>query len=327
MPITLNEAAKLESNPLKKGFILDLLRYSDILGAVPFVDAPGLRINGTRWQTLPTVGFRKVNGAYTESTGTVEEVQETLALLGGEVFVDRVFVKVPNMAQNPLQVQMSMKAKAVAFQFNDTFINGDHAVNADSFEGLKKRVANMPARQTIDLATAGDSLKVLASTANEHTFIDAIHQAVKFCDGATHIFSNENTYLGLGKVARRLNLYQTLTDALGKTWETMSSGSNMVRFTDVGLKGDKATEIITDTEDPGDAGNDSTSIYVARLDTTDGLHGLQLAGLGMDIYDPTKGGEDPTAPRVIRRIDWATGLRNLSQYCVVRIKGFKMAAA
>lgn len=327
MAITLGEAAKLEQSPLKRGFILDLLRYSPLLNAVPFVDAPGLRVNGTRWQTLPTVGFRAVNGSYSESTGTVEEVQETLALLGGDIYVDRVFTKAPGYAQNPLQVQMQMKAKALAFQFNDSFINGDLASNADSFNGLKQRVSNMPARQTIDLSTAGDSLKVLAGATQEHTFVDAIHQAAKYVDGATHIFCNENTYLGLGKVARRLNLFQVIQDALGRTWETMSSGSSMLNFVDVGLKGDKSTEIITDTEDPGDGGNDSTSIYVVRMDSTDGLHGLQIAGLGMDIYDPTKGGEDPTAPRFIRRVDWATGLRNLSNYCIVRIKGFKMAAA
>lgn len=327
MTITLGEAAKLEQSPLKRGFILDLLRYSPLLNRVPFVDSPGLRITGNRWQTLPSVGFRKVNGSYSESTGTVEEVQETLALLGGDVFVDRVFTKAPGYAQNPLQVQMQMKAKAVAFQFNDSFINGDLASNADSFNGLKQRVTNMPARQTIDLSSADDSLKVLASSANEHTFVDAIHQAVKYCDGATDILCNEATYLGLGQVARRLNLFQVIQDALGKKWESMSSGSDMVNFVDVGLKGDKSTEIITSTEDPGDGGNDSSSIYVVRMDTSDGLHGLQIAGLGMDIYDPTKGGEDPTAPRLIRRIDWATGLRNLSNYCIVRIKGFKMAAA
>ncbi len=327
MPVTLNEYAKLENNPLKKGFITDLLRYSDVLNWVPFVDANGLKVSGSRWQTLPSASYRKINGAYPESTGTIEDVQETLALLGGDVYIDRVLAKAPGVSTNPLKLQMAMKAKAVAFQFNDTFINGDQAVNPDSFEGLKKRVANMPARQTINLAAAGDSLKVLASDANMQTFIDALHTAAKYVDGATHIFTNEGSWIGLGQVARRLKLDQMVKDAMGRTWNSISSAGNMLPFVDVGLKGDKSTEIIPSNEDPGDGGNDSTSIYVVRMDTVDGLHGLQLAGLGMDIYDPMKGGEDPTAPRYIRRIDWATGLRNLSQYCIVRIKGFKMAAS
>ena len=323
MAVTLNEYAKLANDPLKKGFILDLLRYSDLLNLVPFADAPGLKVGGTRWQTLPSVAFRKIGGSYSESTGTVENIQETLAVLGGEIYIDRILAKAGGTIQNPLQVQMQMKAKAVAFKFNDTFINGDTAVDPDSFEGIKKRVSNMPSRMTIDLSSSGDSLKVLANSTNEHAFVDAIHQAIKYVDGANAILCNETTYLGLGQVARRLNLYQQITDAIGRKWETIGG----VRFIDVGLKSDKSTEIITNTEDPGDGGNDSTSMYVTRIDSNDGLHGLQVAGLGMDIYDPTKGGEDPTAPRFIRRIDWAVGLYNLSNYCIARVKGFKMAAA
>lgn len=328
MALTLIEYVKLVDDPLKKAFIQDLLRYSDLIGIIPFVPVTGLQVGGTRWQTLPGVGFRKVGGTYTESSGTTENIQETLAILGGDVFVDRVLAGGMGMIQDPLQTNMQMKAKATAFQFNDSLINGDQGVNPDSFEGLKKRVANMPSRQTIDLSPgAGDSLKVLASTANENLFLDAIHQAVKYVDGANYIVCNETSWLGLGQVARRLNLFQAITDAMGRTWSSISSAGAQVPFLDVGLKGDKSTEIITNTEDPGDGGNDSSSIYVCRVDETDGLHGLEVEGKGMDVYDPTNGGEDPTAPRYIRRIDWPVGLYNLSQYCILRIKGFKMAAA
>lgn len=109
---------------------------------------------------------------------------------------------------------------------------------------------------------------------------------------------------------------------------------------DVGLKSDLATEIITGTEDPGDAGNDSTSIYVVRFggishkdasgQTTvmddDGLRLIQLKGTSLSPYDlpePTAG----NAPIIAQRIDWAIGLRQAGRYSVVRLKGFKMAAA
>lgn len=214
------------------------------------------------------------------------------------------------------------------FKFNDAFVNGDQGVDVDSFEGMKKRVSNAPSRMTIDLSPgAGDSLKVLATTSTEHTFIDAIHQANKFVDGATHIFSNETVYLGLGQVARRLNLFQTLTDAIGRTWNSISSGSNVLPFIDVGLKSDKSTEIITNTEDPGDGGNDSTSIYVVRMDDDEGFHGISLEGHELDVYDPLAGGEMEAGPQMLRRIDWGVGLFNLSQFVICRIKGFKMAAA
>jgi hypothetical protein len=327
MTVTLIDYAKQSKDPLRKGFIMDLLRYSDLMKLVPFETVSGLQVSGTRWQTLPSAAFRRIGAGYTESTGTTEDVIETLVAMGGDVKIDRFLTGNANVIEDPLTTQMRMKAKAVAFKFNDAFINGDAAVDPDSFEGLKKRNSNMPARMTIDLANAGDSLKVLAGSTQEHQFVDAIHQAVKYVDGATHILCNETTWLGLGQVARRLNLFQTLTDALGRTWNSISSGSSIIPFVDVGLKGDKSTEIIPNNENPGDGGNDSTSIYVVRMDTDDGLHGILLEGHEFDVYDPLDGGEMESGPQYLRRIDAGVGLFNLSQYVIARIKGFKMAAA
>ena len=327
MTVTLIDYAKQSKDPLRKGFIMDLLRYSDLLKVVPFETVDGLQVSGTRWQTLPSAAFRRIGAGYTESTGTTEDVVETLVALGGDVKIDRFLTGNGNVIEDPLTTQMRMKAKSVAFKFNDAFINGDAASDPDSFEGLKKRNSNMPARMTIDLANAGDSLKVLAGSTQEHQFVDAIHQAVKYVDGATHILCNEATWLGLGQVARRLNLFQTLTDALGRTWSSISSGSAIIPFVDVGLKSDKSTEIIPNNENPGDGGNDSTSIYVVRMDTDDGLHGITLAGHELDVYDPLDGGEMESGPQYLRRIDWGVGMFNLSQYVICRIKGFKMAAS
>lgn len=318
MTVTLVDYLKLVTHdPLKKGFIADLLRYSDLLRMVPITKEEGFQVNGHRWQTLPSSGFRKIGGGYTESTGTTEPVAETMAVLGGDIKVDKLLVG------KQLALQSRMKAKSVAFAFNYNFINGDHAVDPDCFEGLKKRVSNMPARMTIDLATAGDSLKVLADAASEQTYLDALHKAIKYVDGAGAFLCNENTFLGLGRVLRRLGLLETYTDAYGKKWNAFAG----VPFVDVGLKADKSTEIITDTEDPGDAGNDSTSIYTVNFDTVEGLHAIELESGGLDVYDPLNGGEMEAGPQYLRRIDWPVGLFNLSQYCICRIKGFKMAAA
>jgi hypothetical protein len=323
MAVSLNDIVKASKDPMQKGFILDLLRYSDLLAAIPFQGVDGLKVTDTRWQTMPTAGFRKLNGGYTESSGTTEDVGETLALLGGDVKIDKVGEKVAAKKEKPLVTQMKMKAKAVSFTFNDYFLNGDHGSDPDGFEGLKKRVAGMPARQTIDLASGGDSLKVLASAANEKTFLDALHTAIKYVDGATHIFLNETSYIKFGSLLRDLGLVYNVVDLYDRKWESFSN----VPLVDVGLKSDKSTEIITNTEDPGDGGNDATSIYVARVDTEDGLSGIQLNGMDIKVYDPLNGNELESGPQYLRRIDWAVGLTSPSQYSIARIKGFKMAAS
>jgi len=325
MAVTLAEYFKQVKEPMSKGFIADLLRYSDLIGLVPLETIGDIRIRGQRWQTLPSTNFRALNGSYTVSQGTPEEIEETLSILGGEISIDRVLDKITNYIEDPVITQARMLAKSVAFTFNNAFINGDRGVDPDSFEGLKKRVSNMPSRMTIDLAQSGDSLKVLASDVNIHTFFDAFDQAIKYVDGATHILMNENTWLKIGSAVRRISAGElTLrTNDLGKLVKTY----NGIPLVDVGLKSDKATEIITNTEDPGDGGNDATSIYVVRMDTDDGLHAIQLSGTSPEVYDPLAGKESESAPKFIRRVDWAVGLFNLSQYCICRIKGFKMAAA
>lgn len=320
MAVSLNDIAKASKEPSQKAFILDVLRYSDLMAAVPFQKVDGLKVSDTRWQTMPTAGFRKLNSGYTESTGTTEDVQETLALLGGDVKIDKVGEKVAAKKEKPLVTQMKMKAKAVAFTFNDYFINGDHGVDPDGFEGVKKRVGGMPSRQTIDLASGGDSLKVLTSATTMNTFLDALHQAIKYVDGATHIFLNENSFLKWGSVMRNLGLAYDLINMYDRKWENFAG----VPLVDVGLKSDKSTEIITSTEDPGDGGNDATSLYVARMDTEDGLSGLMLNGMDMQVYDPLNGNEMESGPQYLRRIDCALGLTSPSQYSIVRVKGFKM---
>lgn len=324
MAVTLADILKASASPMVKGLLMDLLRASDVLSTVILIGVDGLQITDKRWQTLPGAGFRTVNGGYVESSGTTEDVQETLALIGGDVKIDRVADKVKPAVEKPIVTQMKMKSKAVAFTYNDAFINGDQGVNPDSYEGLKKRVANMPSRQTISLSPgAGDSLKVLASTANIQTFLEALHAAIKYVDGANRIYMNENTIIKFGTALRTIGLpYDTL-----QLFEKTFNGFAGIPFIDVGLKGDKTTEIITNTEDPGDAGNDATSIYVTRMDDVDGLCGIQLNGMPLDVYDPLKGAELSTGPQYLRRIDWATGLRNPSQYCICRIKDFKMATA
>ncbi len=319
MAVTLNDLAMVQPDPLKKAVLTDLLRQSKILQLVPIESVPGHKITQTRWQTMSTTSTRKIGGTWTENTGVLEQVQETMFVYGGEIKVDRLLTMDSTVIEDPLITQTKMKAQALAAAFNDSFINGDHASDPDVFEGLKKRVSNFPARMTIDL---GNPLLILADTASEHSFVDGLHELV-YKTGANALIMNENTYLGIGKVLRRLNLLSTVKDQYDRTWSEFA-GAKLV---DVGLKSNQSTEIITDTEDPGDGGADSTSIYGVRFDGDDGLRVIQLNGTTPEPYDPTNGTELETAPAFIRRIDWMVGLQTLGRYAVGRLHGFKVAAS
>jgi hypothetical protein len=334
MAVTLNDVLKGQKDPFAVGFIKNLLRQSDLLKIIPLQTVDSLEVEGARWQTLPSTGTRKVGGTYTEASGATETVKETLFIYGGDITIDRVLSKVKSKFQDELTNQVAMKSQSLSSVINDYFINGDHSVAAygDGFEGLKKRISNLPARMTIDLGS--DSLKVLASTANENTFVDAVHEAIKKVGGGQNqnlkggfkgaIFCNETTYLGMGKVLRRLGLLNQNTDSFDRVFDSFQGFA----LIDVGFKNDQSTEIITDTEDPGDAGNDASSLYVVRFGEDDGLHMIQLAGTSPAPYDPVKAGEGgASGPAFMRRIDWAIGLRAFGSYYAARVNGFKMAAS
>lgn len=320
MTVTLADIAKVEKSPFAKAVILDLLRQSDLLKLVSINSVPGLRMTGRRWQVLPSSQTRKINGGYAQSDGHTEEVNEGLFVYGGEVFVDRILQKAAgSLTEAPETTQMKMMVEALSYQINTDFINGDHVVNPEGFEGLRVRVANGLARQRVSLATAGDSLKVLANDANEQTFLDGLHEIVHKT-GATALFMNEHTFLQFGAVLRRTMLYNMIKDqGYDKVW-TMFGDAKLV---DVGVQGDQATEIITSTEDPGDGGNDATSIYAVRFGSDDGLRMLQLEGTSPKPY---KLGEDAWNLGNTMRIDWAIGMENVGKYAVGRLSGFKMAA-
>ena len=335
MAVTLNEYLKNEKSPMGVGIIKNLLRQSDILKLLPFEPIPGLRVKATRWQTLPSTGTRKLGGSYTESSGVKEQLEETLHIYGGDVQIDRILKLAANEFEDELADQMAMKGQSLASKFNDDFINGDHAVDPDTFEGLKKRVANAPARMTISCDPATDSLKVLASAANEHTFIDKLHEAVHKVGGGQQgggenkamrglMLMNETSYLGVSQVLRRLGLLDTTKDNFERSWDKFKGFA----LVDVGLKSDQSTAIITDTEATGDGGTDGSSIYVVRLGEDDGLHGIQLKGTSPTPYDPVKAGEGgASGPNFMRRIDWAIGLRSFGSYSIARVNQFKMAAS
>lgn len=348
MSISLVDVLKVSKNPLGKAILLNLLRQTPILPMLPVDTVDALKVTENRWQTLPEVGTRRLNEAYTESTGTLEPVEDTLHLYGGDISMDRIFQFV-NTTENPLMTAGKMKAAALGARFNYDFIANDHATgDADGFEGLAKRVSNNPARCTINLETAGDTLKVLASTTTMATFIDALHQALHvlgvshgdaFKDLNVAAFMNETTFLGIGQVLRRSGLLSQNVDNFGRIWGSFGPA----KLIDVGLKGDQSTEIISSAEVAGDAGTDSTSIYFVRfgglpvsdasgrvkMKDDDGLRLIQLQGTSPEPYDPNNGGEGGlgVAPAKVKRIDWAIGLKQAGSYSIVRVKGFKMAAS
>lgn len=321
--VTLADLAAQEKEPLRKMIMAELLRQSDLIGVIPFENASAFDSILTRWHNLPTVSWRNLNEGYTASKGTTEQVTESIYILGGDIEIDRQLKKVTNLLEPVEATQRKMKMAALAYEFNNTFINGSLAVNPKQFDGIKVRLAGLGSRQTI-LATAAAAsvLAVLKDSTNANRFIDEMHRLVGLVEGgATHLFMNKKTKWGFEACLRRSGQLKTVTDAFEREFNTFM-GAMIV---DVGIKADQSTEIITNTEVAADAGTDSTSIYAVNMEVGRGCHGIKLGD--MDIYDPLGGGEKESGPQTLLRVDWGVGLANWSDYSIARLYNFGMVYA
>lgn len=320
MAYTLAQLAKIETEPLRKGVIMNLLRDSKLMEVIPWTPVSSLTSIAVRYKTLPTGGaFRKIGGSYTETTdGDVEQIWESVYPFGGEIKFDRIFDNVKNVIVDPKVQQTQMKLKSMALDFNNYFINGDNATDPDGFEGLKKRVAGMPSRMSLVGCTTTTSATPVSSAASARYFLDAWEKAWYRAGGTEvkGIFLNEGMYLGFPAVLRYLaysggNVLDVTKDSYEREIVTYK-GAPLI---DVGLKKDQSTEIITHTEaDSGGAGTECTSVYFAAFNEEQGVTGIQLGPMEVLPLAETVNG-----PYTMTRIEWVVGLASLGSYGISRL--------
>lgn len=309
MAVTLAEAAKLTQATLKRGVIETFVQESVILDRIPFMPIEGNGYTYNSEATLPGVEFRAVNASYSESTGTVNPKTETLVILGGDADVDRFIVKTKGNINDQRAIQTRMKVKAASYKFQDTFINGDTAVDANAFDGLKKRLTGS---QVIDTATNGLPV-VGADDAARHNFLDKVDELLAAVPGCTDLFMNAAVLGKFRSSARRLtNSVQTI-EAFGKTIETY----NGVRLNDIGNKAD-GNPIIPQTETQGSS-NVASSIYAVRWGLTDddqAVTGLTNGGVQVDDL-----GQLESKPAYRTRIEFYCGVGLFGGRAAGRLRG------
>lgn len=273
MAITLEEARKNVQDDLQMGVIDEFRKSNWILDHITFDDAVSPTGGGatptysyTRLKTQPTAQFRAINKEYTPSEVTKERHSVDIKVFGGAYEIDRVIANMGGIVSE-IELQQSQKIKAAQALFNDTFINGDSAVDTDAFDGLEKALTGSSTEYNaegtvIDLST---SQKV---TENYQYFLDMLDEFLGGLDG-TPSFLAGNTKL-ISKIracARRAAMYQITKNDWGAQVESYGN----IPFVDMGAKPGSNEDVIPINEG-------CTSLYVARL-ALDGLHGVSFAGM------------------------------------------------
>lgn len=321
MSWTLAEFSKIETDPMRKQVIDSMLMESNLMQLVPWETIGQLSTGVVRYQDLPSIGFRNINGALSESTGHFEQKTETLALSGIDIDTDEAIARAKNTVADARSIQVIMSMKAYAYAFNDKFINGNPAAGGDSskeFKGISARIDDLFQEGHVNqkIVCNSTSVGINNTTTTFHAFLDDLDKLLYAIQGhsADFLLMNHKTLLAVRSGLRRSSLLSTTQDAFGRTIDMYGS----TRLVDIGTKADQSTEIITSAETTAGAsgGTECTSIYAVKFGVGELLWGIQQYPL--EVSDL---GLLQTAPVYRTRVLWNLGLADVNPRCMARLYG------
>lgn len=308
MALTLAQANAASRDMVAAGVMKIFTLNSFILDRLAFETIEGTAFKYFTESALPGAEFRAVNAAYAESTGTITSATEGLVILGGDADVDRFLQLTRSDLIDQRATQIEMKARSIAHKFNDTFINGNTGVDANSFNGLKQRLTG---GQVLSMGTNGAQINTDNTT--RHAFLDALDALIAAVPNCDVLLTNRQVLTKYRSAARQLTIGQQTVDSLGRTVDTY----NGIPIVDVGNKAD-GTQIIPATETQGSS-NVASSIYAAHFGA--GAPDPGVVGLtngGVQTFDL---GQLETKPVFRTRIEWFTGLALFGPQPAARLTG------
>lgn len=252
MPLLRADAERLSNNQLVSGVIEEIIKRDAVYALLPFVGTNHKAYVYNREGTLPTVSFYDVNSAINEGAPTNTQVTVTLKILAHNVDIDKFLSGTMNDSNNQVAEALAGAAKAVDMKFRDTLVNGDVTGDPLSFDGIKKLVTG---GQTFAAATNGAAL----------TF-DMLDQLID-----TVLNGRPDALI------MRYGTYRALR-ALMRTSGGMVPEQLKIRNFDGTVPAYDGIPIVLSEYLPGNetqgSSNVTCSIYAARFNTSDGLHGI-----------------------------------------------------
>jgi len=308
MALTLLESAKiaLGRDEIAKATIMELYaKSSQILDATRWDNISGNALKFNREKSLPNAGFRGVNEGYTEGTGQVDPIIESLCIAGGDLDVDKFLVDTAGNDQRT--IQEGLKVKALAGAMTKQIVKGSVLTDPKGFDGLQVR-------------SVGDQLIAAGSTASGDALsLTSLDELIDQVDDATHLIMN--------KTMRRRLIAAARNPAIGGDiqFELNNWGARITSFNGLPIivveKDETYTEIMPFTEAcPGGGSNLGTSVYCVSI-TDDGFTGLQNGE--MDVRDL---GELEDKPVYRTRVEWYVTIAAMRERSISRLWGIKDAA-
>lgn len=305
MALTLLEAAKLETGDVVRSAIIELYAgSSDILMNLPFDTIPGNAMKYNREASLPGVGFRGVNEAYTPSTGILNPLTEALVIAGGDLDVDKFIVD--TMGANQRSTHEAMKVRALSLAWTMKFIKGDNQSDPREIDGLQVRITG--AQKIAAGATANGSALSLSK------LDEAIDQTLN----PTHLLMSKAMRRRLTQASRSTTVGGFITMEIGAFGRRVEFYNGLpIMVVDLDHTG---AAILPFTEAASSGTATATSIYV--LSMGDGaVMGLQNGSI--DVRDL---GELQTSPVYRTRVEWYNGFAVFNGRAATRLWSIADAA-
>lgn len=292
MAITQIEAGRLSNDLLLKGIIQTIVKEAPVLQYLPFMEVTGTSIRYNRESTMPAANFYIVGDTWTEATPATTVHTAALTIIGGDADVDN-FLQATYTDTNDIEAEvLASRAKAVAHKFADTFLNGDTAVDAKSFDGIHKLI---PAGQTLSMGTNGATITLER--------LDELIDLVRPGKPEMLIMSR--------RTRRQLKALRRNTGPIIET-SVSQFGEQVITYEGIPIVID---DFVNDAQTQGSS-SVASSIYALKTGVGTGVLGLQHGGITVETI-----GELETKDATRHRIKWYTGMALMSELGAAKLVG------
>ena len=296
MPLLQEVAELLSDNDVSKGIIEEIIYKDQMFNLLPFTPITGKALVYDR-EDGPAVeaDWLNPNDTLNEGGASFKEVVAKLRILGGDVDVDKFLDGTMSDRMSQTAVQIAAKLKTVRAQFQRQVANGDADKNVKGFDGLPKLVSD-----DLTIAAGGKALTL--------SMLDELRDAVAL--GADCFVMRQGTWRSIKQLLRMTN---------GNTADLLMVGNFGMPIPAFDGMPVIINNFLADDEVAGTESK-TCSIYAARFNEVDGLHGIYASGLPAGIVIEDVGTvQNKDANRT--RVKWYAGMALRSTRSLARLSG------
>lgn len=290
MSLTTVQAAYYSQNKLAAGVAETLIKESAILNQLPYMNVVGnaYAVNMEDEDALGSVSFRAPNGAWTESTGDIEQVTFALKIIGEDADVDRFLRSTSSNETDLMKTQIKIKTKVLKHAFETCALYGNKD-SSNEFDGFHEW-ANDHTGQVVHAGSSSTGAALTVAKLDE-----AIDKVTAGTPNA--IICNKAVRRRMTEYLRTVGSYVSPRAEYGELWDSWQGIPILV--SDAFLQ----TETISGGAYAAATAGACSSLIIAYFSEGDGVFGIQNGGIEVEMFDKL---ENKDAVRA--RIKWYTGM-------------------